>query len=135
MRFVGKRDDRDFTNDVRVTLPWYTLLDLSGEWALSSLAPSLTPVTMTARIENALDKLYQPAFGFSAPGRTGAGWREGGAWGEVTGSGKREAGAGAGSGKRETGSGKRETGDGRRETGDGRACHPEPTGEGSRSSR
>ena len=70
VRFVGKRDDRDFTNDVRVTLPSYTLLDLSGEWALSSLAPSLTPVTLTARIENALDKEYQPAFGFTAPGRT-----------------------------------------------------------------
>ena len=70
VRFVGKRDDRDFTNDVRVTLPSYTLLDLSGEWALASLAPSLAPVTLTARIENALNKEYQPAFGFTAPSRT-----------------------------------------------------------------
>ena len=70
VRFAGERDDRDFTNDVRVTLPSYTLLDLSGEWALSSVAPSLTPLTLTARIENALNKEYQPAFGFNAPGRT-----------------------------------------------------------------
>jgi len=70
VRFAGERDDRDFTNDVRVTLPSYTLLDLSGEWALSSVAPSLTPLTLTARVENALNKEYQPAFGFSAPGRT-----------------------------------------------------------------
>ena len=70
VRFVGKRDDRDFTNDVRVTLPSYTLLDLSGELALSSFSPAFTPVTLTARVENALDKEYQPAFGFTAPGRT-----------------------------------------------------------------
>ena len=70
VRFVGKRDDRDFAADARVTLPSYTLLDLSGEWALASLSPSLTPVRLTARIENVLDKEYEPAFGFTAPGRT-----------------------------------------------------------------
>jgi vitamin B12 transporter len=70
VRFVGKRDDRDFTNDVRVTLPSYTLLDLGGEWALGSLSPGLAPLTLTGRIENALDREYQPAFGFAAPGRT-----------------------------------------------------------------
>ena len=53
-----------------MTLPSYTLLDLSGEWAMASLSPSLTPVTLTGRIENALDKEYQSAFGFTAPGRT-----------------------------------------------------------------
>jgi vitamin B12 transporter len=70
VRFVGERDDRDFTNDVRVELPACALLDLSGEWRLSSLSPSLSPMTLTARIENALDREYQPAFGFTAPGRT-----------------------------------------------------------------
>jgi len=68
VRYVGQRDDRDFMNNARVTMPAYMLLDLSGELAMSSLSPALTPVTLTARVENALDKEYQTAFGFSAPG-------------------------------------------------------------------
>ena len=69
LRFTGKRDDRDFANDVRVTLPSYTLVDLSGEMALSRLSHVLAPVTLTGRIENAFDREYQSAFGFDAPGR------------------------------------------------------------------
>jgi vitamin B12 transporter len=69
-RIVGARDDRDFANDVRVTLPSYTLLDLSAESSLARLGPGLSRLTLTARVENALDRAYQPSFGFSAPGRT-----------------------------------------------------------------
>ncbi|HUQ84540.1 MAG TPA: TonB-dependent receptor [Gemmatimonadaceae bacterium] len=69
VRLTGKRDDRDFANDVRVTLPSYTLIDLSGEIALSRLSHALAPVNVTGRIENAFDREYQSAFGFDAPGR------------------------------------------------------------------
>jgi vitamin B12 transporter len=69
VRYVGKRDDRDFANDVRVELPSHTLVDLSGEFALSALWPGFSPITITARVENAFDHEYQTAFGFDAPGR------------------------------------------------------------------
>jgi vitamin B12 transporter len=69
LRMVGERDDRDFANDVRVTLPSYTLLDLSGEVALAPVADALTPVTLTVRVDNVFDRAYQSAFGFDAPGR------------------------------------------------------------------
>ena len=70
VRFIGARDDRDFDNQERVTLGSYTLLDLSGEFALRDLSARLAPLTLTARVENALDREYSPAFGFLAPGRT-----------------------------------------------------------------
>ena len=69
MRMVGERDDRDFGNDARVTLPSYSLLDLSGEVALAPLAHALAPVALTTRVENVFDRGYQSAFGFDAPGR------------------------------------------------------------------
>ena len=69
LRYVGRRDDRDFTNDVRVALPAYTVLDLSADLSLASLATAFSPLTLTARVENALDRDYQSAFGFDAPGR------------------------------------------------------------------
>ena len=69
VRMVGERDDRDFANDARVTLPSYSLLDLSGEVALAPLAHALAPVVLTARVENVFDREYQSAFGFDAPGR------------------------------------------------------------------
>lgn len=70
VRYMGERDDRDFANDVRVTLPSYTLLDLSGEIALGRVSNTLSPMTLTLRVENALDRTYEPTFGFAAPGRT-----------------------------------------------------------------
>jgi len=70
VRFVGDRDDRDFANDERVTLASYTLLDLSAELALDAMSARLAPLTLIARVENALDRDYEPAFGFVAPGRT-----------------------------------------------------------------
>jgi len=70
VRFVGKRDDRDFDQGERVTLGSYTLLDLSGELALGDLSAQLALLTLTMRVENTLDRDYQPAFGFAAPGRT-----------------------------------------------------------------
>jgi len=69
MRMVGKRDDRDFANDVRVTLPSYMLLDLSGDFALTAVSHALTPLFLTARIDNVFDREYESAFGFDAPSR------------------------------------------------------------------
>lgn len=69
LRIVGDRDDRDFSNDVRVKLASYSLVDLSGELALAPVARSLALITITARIENAFDRDYQSAFGYDAPGR------------------------------------------------------------------
>jgi vitamin B12 transporter len=70
VRYTGKRDDRDFANEVRVALPSYTLVDLSGEIGLGSLSTALAPLAVTVRLENAFDKHYQQTFGFAAPGRT-----------------------------------------------------------------
>lgn len=70
VRYVGRRDDRDFANDVRVTLGAYTAVDLTGEVSLAPIARGLSPVALTARVENAFDRAYQPVFGFDAPGRT-----------------------------------------------------------------
>lgn len=70
VRFVGARDDRDFTNDVRVTLPAYTLVDFDAAFSLDGLGAVARPLTLTARLENAFDRAYQPTFGFAAPGRT-----------------------------------------------------------------
>jgi outer membrane cobalamin receptor len=69
LRIIGDRDDRDFNKDERAVLPSYSILDLSGELALSTFSPGLNPFVITARLENALDREYQPAFGFQATGR------------------------------------------------------------------
>jgi vitamin B12 transporter len=70
VRYIGERDDRDFANEARVTLPSYTLLDLRGEVGLGAVTRSLTPLVLTLRVENAFDRDYEPTFGFAAPGRT-----------------------------------------------------------------
>jgi vitamin B12 transporter len=70
VRYVGARDDRDFEGERRVTLPAYTLLDLSATLALAPVSRALAPFALTARVENALDRDYQTIFGFAAPGRT-----------------------------------------------------------------
>jgi vitamin B12 transporter len=70
VRYVGQRDDRDFSKDERVELDPYAVLDLSADVSLASMSPTLSPLALTVRIENAFDREYQPAFGFSAPGRT-----------------------------------------------------------------
>jgi len=70
VRFIGPRDDRDFNAEARVELPSYTLLDLSAEASLDRLWARASHLTLTARVENALDHEYEPTFGFAAPGRT-----------------------------------------------------------------
>ncbi|MDQ4080434.1 MAG: TonB-dependent receptor, partial [Gemmatimonadota bacterium] len=58
---VGSRHDVGY-----VKLPWYTLIDLGGEFRLLR-GPSLD-VSLTARVENALDEEYEAVVGYRAPG-------------------------------------------------------------------
>ncbi len=63
---VGKREDRDFSTypSTRVTLPAYTLVNLSGEWRATK------SVSLFARAENLADKQYEDARGYGTPGRS-----------------------------------------------------------------
>jgi vitamin B12 transporter len=58
---VGSRHDVGY-----VRLPWYTLVDLGGELRVVR-GPSLD-LSLTARIENALDEEYEAVLGYQAPG-------------------------------------------------------------------
>jgi vitamin B12 transporter len=66
---VGSRSDRDFTSFPAraVKLPAYTTIDLGGAFdlGLPSGAPALA---LTVRVENALSREYQTAYGYDAPG-------------------------------------------------------------------
>ena len=70
VNFVGRRPDLDFARfpSPRVTLPAYAKLDLSTELPLTG--PGRGGLTLSARLENALDKRYQDVFHYAAPGRT-----------------------------------------------------------------
>jgi vitamin B12 transporter len=58
---VGSRHDVGY-----VRLPWYTLVDLGGEFRLLR-GPSVD-LSLTARVENALDERYEAVLGYRAPG-------------------------------------------------------------------
>lgn len=67
---VGKRPDFDFAQfpSPRVTLPSYTKLDLSTELPLTRFRRG--GLTLSGRIENALDKRYEDVLHYAAPRRT-----------------------------------------------------------------
>jgi vitamin B12 transporter len=68
--YVGKRPDMDFSQfpSPTLTLPSYVKLDLSARSRVLALSPG-NELSLTARLENALDKKYQDVIGFPAPGR------------------------------------------------------------------
>lgn len=68
--YVGKRPDIDFSQfpSPTLTLPAYVRLDLSAQRRLLALS-SGNSLSLTARVENALDKKYQDVIGFPAPRR------------------------------------------------------------------
>ncbi|MEO7102825.1 MAG: TonB-dependent receptor, partial [Gemmatimonadaceae bacterium] len=68
-QYVGKRPDMDFSQypSPTVTLPSYVKLGLSG--SVRVLHSNATSVSITARVDNALDRKYQDVFKFPAPGR------------------------------------------------------------------
>jgi vitamin B12 transporter len=70
VNYVGKRPDTDFSQfpSPRVALPAYAKLDLSAE--LPIFSPARRGFTLNARVENALNKRYEDALHFAAPGRT-----------------------------------------------------------------
>jgi len=70
VNFVGKRPDVDFAQfpSPRITLPAYAKLDLSTELPLTG--PRRGGLTLSARLENALDKRYEDVLHYAAPGRT-----------------------------------------------------------------
>jgi vitamin B12 transporter len=68
-RYLGKRPDFDFRSfpSVRVNLPAATVVDLAA--SLPVLRGGRTPVALTLRVDNLLDKEYQEVFNFETPGR------------------------------------------------------------------
>lgn len=69
VRFVGTRDDIDFTAGHRVVLPGYTAVDLAGDYRLIG-TPTATGFSLTVRATNLLKRRYQEVATFAAPGRT-----------------------------------------------------------------
>ena len=71
VRRVGDRSDRDFSTypATPVTLPAYTVLDLSTEVEITERRGAMPGFALTARAENMLGAEYQEAWGFSAPRR------------------------------------------------------------------
>jgi outer membrane receptor protein involved in Fe transport len=69
VRYVGDRADRDFGKfpSPRVTLPSYIVLDLAGEAVILRTTPGLS---LTVRLENALNRQYVEVANFPARGRT-----------------------------------------------------------------
>jgi vitamin B12 transporter len=70
--YVGKRDDRRFTNTApfveAVELPSYTLVDLSASYAIPRQT-GRSRAALTVRAENIADVQYESVAGFKAPGR------------------------------------------------------------------
>jgi len=72
VRYVGARDDRDFTAypAQTVLLPSYIRVDLAGEvgvWRVRGGHPALT---LTGRLEDLFDAAYEEVRGYPTPGRT-----------------------------------------------------------------
>jgi vitamin B12 transporter len=69
--FVGARADRDFGTfpATAVELPRHALWALGGEWRLSTAGAGRPEASLSVRAENLLDRRYEEALGFSAPGR------------------------------------------------------------------
>jgi vitamin B12 transporter len=67
---VGKRPDLDFAQfpSTLVTLPAYSKVDLSAQAPLTG--PRRGGLSLTARVENLLDKRYEDVLHYAAPGRT-----------------------------------------------------------------
>ncbi len=70
VNFVGRRPDTDFAQfpSPRVTLPAYTKLDMSAEVPVALRGRG--QLILNARLENVLNKCYEDALHFAAPGRT-----------------------------------------------------------------
>jgi vitamin B12 transporter len=66
---VGRRDDYDFSAGRRVVLPGYGRLDLGAEIPVIGQSTRAPSAVITLRVDNLLDKQYEPVLNFAAPGR------------------------------------------------------------------
>lgn len=67
--YVGRRADANFADGTRVEDPAYTLVALAAELDVLRRAAGVPSLTLTARLDNALDERYDAIFGFRSPGR------------------------------------------------------------------
>jgi vitamin B12 transporter len=65
--YVGKRDDKIFTNfsSERTSLSPYTIINLAVSYKI------LDYITLNGRVENLLDKYYEEVYGYATPGFSG----------------------------------------------------------------
>lgn len=75
IRYVGERDDLDFSDPVefagiRVALPAFSTVDLSAGYELVRGAGALTNITLTAALRNAFNERYEEIRNFPSPGRS-----------------------------------------------------------------
>jgi vitamin B12 transporter len=70
--YIGKRPDYDFNQfpSPVVTLPAYMKFDVAGSWAIFHTATGSSSVSLTARVDNVLDKKYQDVLHFESPRRS-----------------------------------------------------------------
>ena len=70
-RRTGARVDRDFATypATPVTLPAYTVVDLSANFEVAGGGSGRPGITLTLRAENLFDAHYEEVWGFRAPGR------------------------------------------------------------------
>ena len=66
---VGRRDDSDFNAGRRVVLPGYGRLDLSAELPVIGQTSRAPSAVLTLRVDNLLDRRYEPVLNFPAPRR------------------------------------------------------------------
>ena len=71
LRHTGERADRDFSTypATPVTLPAYTVVDLSAEIEIARARAGRPGFELTVRAENLTGAEYQEVWGFAAPGR------------------------------------------------------------------
>ncbi len=72
MRYVGARDDRDFSvfPGAPVVLPSYLTVDLTAEVAVWRRSAARSRVALTGGVRNLFGAVDQQVFGFRTPGRT-----------------------------------------------------------------
>jgi vitamin B12 transporter len=70
--YVGERPDFDFNQfpAARVTLPAYYKIDLAGHRAVIRSGSGKSGLSITARVDNVLDRRYEDVLNFPAPRRT-----------------------------------------------------------------
>jgi vitamin B12 transporter len=69
LQHVGRRDDYDFNAGARVALPSYGRVDVGAEVPGPGRTGGLASSVLTLRVDNLLNREYEPVLNFRAPGR------------------------------------------------------------------